>query len=264
MSLTLVRQQLADSPSTDSGPPPDAPPERALDRSGIPERMLTPLYEAVYARLGVGPGTRLLGLGCRGGLALGLAASRGALVSGVDAEAAHERAAAEGAAPAVRVACGGPDSVAGDGPFTVVTAFHPLGGAEDAAAVLRAAAGLAERGGAVVLGGWGPAERCAAAGVLGAARRTAGSGAWRPSRRDDLEELAERAGLRLDGSGRVACPFGYPDLASAVCGLLSMGADDGGREPLDEGLRAALRPYLRADGSVWLPNVFRYLIARTP
>lgn len=43
-----------------------------------------PLYEAVYERLEVGSGTRLLGLRCGAGLALVMAASRGATVTGVD------------------------------------------------------------------------------------------------------------------------------------------------------------------------------------
>jgi cyclopropane fatty-acyl-phospholipid synthase-like methyltransferase len=46
--------------------------------------MLVPLYEAVYERLDVGPGTRLLGLGCGSRLALLMAASRGATITGVD------------------------------------------------------------------------------------------------------------------------------------------------------------------------------------
>lgn len=57
---------------------------RARDWSEIQERMLVPLYEAVYERLDVGPATRLLGLGCGSGLALLMAASRGAAITGVD------------------------------------------------------------------------------------------------------------------------------------------------------------------------------------
>lgn len=95
-----------------------------------------------------------------------------------------------------------------------------------------------------------------------------GATGWRPSGRDDLEELAERAGLRPDGSGRVACPFGYADLASAVRGLLSTGLFDAALEAaeqrqVEKELAEALHPYQRADGTVWMPNVFRYLIART-
>ncbi len=48
--------------------------------------MLVPLYETVYDRLEVGSRTRLLGLGCGTGLALLLAASRGARVTGCDTD----------------------------------------------------------------------------------------------------------------------------------------------------------------------------------
>ncbi len=81
MTPTLVRQHL-----------PHAGPAtrvdlcaRARDWSEIQERMFVPLYEAVYERLEVGTGTRLLGLGCGSGLALLMAASRGAAVTGVEA-----------------------------------------------------------------------------------------------------------------------------------------------------------------------------------
>lgn len=46
--------------------------------------MLVPLYEAVHTRLDTGTGTRLLGLGCGSGLALLMAAARGAEVTGVE------------------------------------------------------------------------------------------------------------------------------------------------------------------------------------
>src|SRR3954469_12511849 len=80
MTPTLVRQHL---------PHAGTPPRvnlcaRARDWSEIQERMLVPLYEAVHERLEVGAGTRLLGLGCGSGLALLMAASRGAAVTGVE------------------------------------------------------------------------------------------------------------------------------------------------------------------------------------
>jgi len=81
-----------------------------------------------------------------------------------------------------------------------------------------------------------------------------------------LEELVTGAGLRPDGGGRVSCPFAYPDLESAVRGLLSTGAYDaaarfsGERQVVKE-LAEALHPYLRHDGTVRMANVFRYVIA---
>ncbi|MEJ8653080.1 methyltransferase domain-containing protein [Streptomyces sp. MS1.AVA.3] len=276
MSPTLVRHQLPHSGSMrcDDPPVPARSRARTRDWAEIQERMLVPLYEAAYDRLGIGPGTRLLGLGCGSGLALLLAAARGAQVSGVDAdesrlELARERLTPDGMPEHTRLVSGGlEDAAPGGAPFNVVTAFHPVGcvsTVEGLTASLTAAAGLSERGSAVVLGGWGPVERCATVGVLRVAQGPAG---WRPSGRDDLEELAERAGLRPDGSGRVACPFGYADVASAVRGLLSTGLFDVALEAaeqrqVEKELAEALHPHQRADGTVWMPNVFRYLIART-
>ncbi|MBI0294529.1 methyltransferase domain-containing protein [Streptomyces sp. PRKS01-29] len=290
MTSTLVRRHR---PRPSSSWTTDAY-ARTRDWAEIQERMLVPLYEAVYERLDVGAGTRLLGLGCGSGLALLMAAARGAAVCGVDTDErrldlARERLTAPGApgeqARPVRLGLGGPESpcvqeAAADSAFTVVTAFEPLSAlgagspgatVSAAASTLAAAATGAERGGAVVLAGWGPPERCATSGVLRVGARLAdpmcSPARWRPCGRDDLEELAARAGLRPDGSGRVACPFGYADMDSAVRGLLSTGLFDAAERATDptqvrKEITEALHPHQRADGTVWMPNVFRYLICR--
>ncbi|WP_055571310.1 methyltransferase domain-containing protein [Streptomyces prasinopilosus] len=303
MTPTLVRQHL---PRTGHGPRVDRR-ARARDWSEIQERMLVPLYEAVYGRLGVGPGSRLLGLGCGSGLALLMAASRGAAVTGVDASSDRLALARERLLPAGRdararadvlivdgsrgdtvhggaadtagtAAASGTGAAGGGGPaYTVVTAFEPIGclagDADGLSEQLAGAVPLAGRGAAVVLTGWGPPERCATMSVLraaaGPAEPSRGAGAWRPAHRDDLEDVARRAGLWPDGSGRVACPFGYADADSAVRGLLSTGLFDAAtaaadRVQVDKEIAEALHPYERQDGTVWMPNVFRYLIARTP
>ncbi|KOV73411.1 methyltransferase type 11 [Streptomyces sp. AS58] len=250
--------------------------------------MLVPLHEAVYRRLDVGPGTRLLGLGCGSGLALLIAASRGASVTGVEPSSperlalARERLFPESPVSRARADTRLVDQAPGaavDGAarFTLVTAFEPIGclagDAEGLGDLLAAAVPLAERGAPVVLTGWGPPERCATSSVLRVAAKLAdplhGAGRPRPALRDDLEEVAQRAGLRPDGSGRVACPFGYADLDSAVRGLLSTGLFDAAiaatdQEQVDKEMAEALHPHRRPDGTVWMPNVFRYLIARTP
>ncbi len=263
---------------------------RARDWAEIQERMLVPLYEAVYDRLEVGPETRLLGLGCGSGLALLMAAARGAAVTGVDLDEqrlalARERLLPEahpGAAahrpPEERpeLLHGGPEQAAAGHtgpPFTLITAFEPAIPAAELAPALRKAARLAERGAPVVLAGWGPPERCATARVLRMAERLGAPGRGpnaepaRVSGRDDLEELALSAGLKLDGSGRVACPFAYSDMDSAVRGLLSTGLFDAAVAATDatqvnKELAEALHPYRRPDGTVRMDNVFRYLIAR--
>ncbi|WP_078959879.1 SAM-dependent methyltransferase [Streptomyces sp. NRRL B-24085] len=285
MTPTLVRQHLSstrEASRADLG-------ARARDWSEIQERMLVPLYEAVYERLEVGPATRLLGLGCGSGLALLMAASRGAAVAGVEPSSperlalARERLQPEASGTRARAGTSlvdqvpGETSGAGSTPYTLVTAFEPIGclagDAEGLGDLLAAATPLAAQGAAVVLVGWGPPERCATSSVLRVATKLAdplrGTARWRPALRDDLEEVAEGAGLRPDGSGRVACPFGYADLDSALKGLLSTGLFDAAiaatdQAQVDEEVTEALHPHQRPDGTVWMPNVFRYLIARTP
>ncbi|MFJ3225246.1 methyltransferase domain-containing protein [Streptomyces sp. NPDC086783] len=284
MTPTLVRQQ----PAHAGHPPRVDRCARARDWAEIQERMLVPLYEAVYERLEVGDGTRLLGLGCGSGLALLMAASRGASVTGVDSSAERLALARERMLPEARGtrACGearlvegGPADLGdGDSPaYTVVTAFEPIGcvagDSEGLGELLETAAPLAGRGASVVLAGWGPPERCTTSSVLRVATELAEPrprrSGWRPARRDDLEEVAQRAGLRPDGSGRVACPFGYADVGNAVRGLVSTGLFDAAiaaadRVQVDKELTEALHPHRRKDGTVWMTNVFRYLIARVP
>ncbi|MEU9232678.1 methyltransferase type 11 [Streptomyces subrutilus] len=235
----------------------------ARDWAEIQERMLVPLYEAVYDRLEVGPGDRLLGLGCGAGLPLLLAAGRGAAATGVEADPARRALARERLLEVLAAPPSAPGAAPAEGPYDALLAFSP-----DPAALERALPAV-RRGGAVVLADWGPAERCTVPAVLGGG----------PVPRD-LDALVERAGLRPDGSGRVFCPFGYADVDSAVRGLLSTGlypvAGTGGSTraegaaPLgmadpalaEKELAVALHPYERPDGAVWLPNIFRYVIAR--
>ncbi|CAM5491551.1 methyltransferase domain-containing protein [Streptomyces purpurascens] len=284
MTPTLVRQHL---PHAGAAPRVDLR-ARARDWSEIQERMLVPLYEAVHERLDVGPATRLLGLGCGSGLALLMAAARGATVTGVDFSPermtfARERLQPEawGTRPRAetRLVEGSPRDAAVPGApaYTLVTAFEPIGclagDSEGMSGLLAEATPLAERGAAVVLAGWGPPERCATTSVLRVATKLAeplrNTGSWRPALRDDLEDVAQRAGLKPDGSGRVACPFGYADADSAVRGLKSTGLFDAAmaatdQVQVDKELSEALHPHQRQDGTVWMPNVFRYLIARVP
>ncbi|MEV7869241.1 SAM-dependent methyltransferase [Streptomyces sp. NPDC088124] len=297
MTRTLAQHSQLPSGTT-ADPAHPAPSEvrtRARDWAEIQERMLVPLYEAVYERLEVRAGTRVLGLGCGSGLALLLATARGARVTGVEADRerlalARERLLAEdgrGGAPRRPDGTGGGTLLPADrmadavtGPdrtgYDLITAFQPIGSvAGDAKGLdpaLRTAIPLAGHGTPVVLAGWGPPERCATDAVLRVAGRLADrlrKGARRPAHRDDLEDVAARAGLKPDGSGRVACPFGYADQESAVRGLLSTGVFDGAiratdQRQVEKEIGEALHPHLRRDGTVWMPNVFRYLIARTP
>lgn len=214
----------------------------ARDWAEIQERMLVPLYEAVYDRLEVGPGDRLLGLGCGAGLPLLLAMRPG--------RRRHGR--------------GGGSGPAGAGPRTAAGGGDRSPGARGAA--VRRAAGLLARPGRPRGGpARGPAGRGGGAGRLGSGGALHGpGGAGRGPVARDLDALVSGAGLVPDGSGRVFCPFGYADVDSAVRGLLSTGLYDAAADPAlaEKELSEALHPYERTDGAVWLPNIFRYVVAR--
>ncbi|TWV30430.1 methyltransferase domain-containing protein [Streptomyces misionensis] len=280
MTASLVRHRPP-HPDTETRQSPRA---RARDWAEIQERMLVPLHEAVLERLDVGPDTRLLGLRCGSGLALLPAAARGAAVTGVDScpellALARERllpADRDGAGARAEL-CARVPRASDNAPFDLVTLFEPVrrpaDDREEPARLLAEALPLAARGAAVVLAGWGPPERCATSSVLAVAAKLADplrrADGRRPGGRDDLEETARRAGLRPDGSGRVSCPFGYADPDSAVRGLLATGLFDAAARAtdarqVDKELAEALHPYIRPDGTVRMPNVFRYLIARLP
>lgn len=63
----------------------------------------------------------------------------------------------------------------------------------------------------------------------------------------------------------MTCPFAYPDLDSAVRGMLSTGLFDpavaaAGSALVVKELEEALHPFVRPDASVRMVNVFRYVV----
>lgn len=249
----------------------------ARDWAEIQERMLVPLYEAVYERLQVGPETHLLGLGCGSGLALLLAAARGGRVVGVDTDETKLALARARLAPepqwgakswSVELLPGEPRQLPEGRRYNLVTAFDILPTPE----ALAAAADRAWCGSPVVLAGWGPAEQCAAAPALRLADRLADESvrgaSWRPGGQAELDRIARSAGLQVTEAGQVTCPFGYADEESAIRGLLSTGLYGTAVEATDEAqvrkeLAESLHEHIRQDGTIWMPNLFHYVIART-
>lgn len=253
-----------------STPVSNGPHSRARDWAEIQERMLVPLYQAVYERLEVGPATSMLGLGCRSGLALLLAAERGAQVAGLESDT-ELRELAQGRQLQVQDGPRTAEPVAHSA-HSLVTVFDQLQTAPSPARLVTAAAQRTLTGGQLVLAAWGPPEQCESAAVLEVAHRRAGR-TPDPDARDPfalgapgrLEALLSTAGLRPAGGGRVTCPFAYADLESAVRGMLSTGLFDpavaeAGQALVEKELEEALHPFVRPDASVRMVNLFRYAI----
>jgi SAM-dependent methyltransferase len=246
----------------------------ARDWSDYNEPMCTPFYEAVLDETQVGPGTTLLDVGCGGGFAMLLAASRGATVSGIDATPAlldivHERV------PGASLAEGDlEDPLPFDaGEFDVVTAFNSVQYAADPVAALKNMSHVTKPGGLISVVVWGPPAQCES-GVLftelgpllpPAPPDAPGAIAW--SQDGQLEQLAATAGLTPLAVKDVPNPLIYPDLATAVRTQLSSGParaaiQHSGLPAVRGALTRAFAGSRKPDGSYRQENVFRYLVAR--
>lgn len=233
-----------------------------------PAGWAAPLHEVALDRAGVGPGTRLLDLGCGYGEFAAAAAARGAVVTGVDVDPAAV------AAAAARVPGG--EFRTGDahdpppGPFDVAAAVQLLMHAEGPVRILRRAAEVAPL---VVVTLWGRESDCDLR-AFGEALAP-----WLPPRppprRDPLPiteptrilRLMDVAGLRSLSHDDVDVPFRYPDDDALVGPVLSAGigtvaARAAGPAAVREALLRRCAEFRTPDGGYRLVNRFRVITAR--
>ena len=226
-----------------------------------------PLYAAVLDATAVGPGTRLLDLGCGAGLFARAAADRGARVAGIDVDpAAVQLAAAE--VPEGNFALGDVHDPP-PGPFDVVAAVQLLMHVTDPVAVLT---GAARTGAVVAATVWGRERECevrvfgeALAPWLGPRRPPSGSPPV--TEPDRLREIAGSAGLRVDRLDEVVCPFEYADEDDVLGPLFDSALGRAaGRRAGPVAVRGAvlrrLEPYRTETGGYRLLNLFRVLVGR--
>ena len=246
---------------------------RARDYADVQEPTFLPLYESVRAHPELARVTSLLDVGCGPGLAAQTFGKTIRTIAGVDATEAFIKI-ARARLP------GGDFRVAemetlphADESFDVVTGFNAFQYAASPVNALREARRVAAPGGVIVAAVWGLPETCDAAEhlkALGALLPPPPPGAPGPFALSDeakLKALAVDAGLTPIAVADVDCPWAYPDLDTALRGMLSAG-------PVERAIRASsyeqardavaesLSPYRNASGRFRLNNTFRYLIAR--
>jgi SAM-dependent methyltransferase len=244
----------------------------AHDWAEIQEGMLRPAYLAVFDALGVGPGMRLLDIGCGAGMAAQLASARGARVSGLDAAPASIEI-ARGRAPEGDFHTGDMERLPfADAAFDAVTSFNAIQFAADPVAALRQARRVSAPGGRVAVVVWGEpqdAEHAVTMAAVAALMPPPPSGAPGPfalSAPGKLEAALTQAGLRPMNSGLVQCPFVYPDAEAAWRGLSGAGPYIAamrhcGEETVKRTVLASLAPFATPDGGYQQNNTFRYVIA---
>jgi SAM-dependent methyltransferase len=245
---------------------------RASDWADVQEATFRPAYEAVLGAAGIGSGTALLDVGCGAGMFCELAAAKGARVSGLDA-AAPLVAIAKARVPGGDFKVGEMEElIFQDGSFDVVTGFNSFQYAASPVSALREARRIARKGGVVIVMLWGRQEDCQAAvyiKALGSQLPPPPPGAPGPfalSQDGALEALAKEAGLAPKALHDVDTPWEYPDLETALRGMLSAGPAiramrHSGEQPVKEAVTQAIAPFRTPSGSYRLRNKSRYLLA---
>jgi SAM-dependent methyltransferase len=248
---------------------------RAHAWSELQEGQCRPLFEAALTAIAPGAGTRLLDAGCGAGMAMQLAAARGATVTGIDASPAL-LAIAQHRIPDAELRTGELEELPyADGAFDAATAFNSVQYAGDPGRALAELGRVVRRGGQIAVATWGQPEDCEITAVLGEVGPllpppppgALHEGPFALSAPGRLEAFVGAARLATVRAEEVPCPMIYPDLATALraqasSGVLVMAERHSGQDAVTDALRKALDPFVGPDGTVRLDNTFRFVIAR--
>ena len=246
---------------------------RARDWAAMQEGQARPLFEAGLEALRIGPGSRVLDVGCGSGMFCRMATDVGAVVSGYDAtpellEIARERT------PAGDFYEGDIERLPWlDDSFDVVTGFDAFQYSARPVEALREAARVLEPDGRLLIAGWGRPEQCEAGAVIAALARLmlpsppGAAGPWALSEPGALEELVSVAGLTPERGDDVVCTWRYSTLDGAIRAQLSSGpavaaVGESGEPAVRRAMEWTLEDFRDEGGEYVLENVFRYVIAR--
>jgi len=243
----------------------------ATDWAEVQQPTVRPAFYAVLDALGPWRGRTLLDIGCGAGDFLGLAGELGATVTGLDASAALiDIARTRCPAGTFRVGDMQHLPLRDDG-FDVVTAFNSLHFAKDPAPTVAEMIRVTRPGGTVVVATWGPPCECDAIVYLldlGSLMPPGSQTALDPTDLNAPRSLLAQAGLIPSAWHEVHCPWEYPDLDTALRGLLSTGpaaqaVHHSGLDLVADTVTASIAPYRQDDGSYLLSNSCYYLTAIT-
>ena len=245
---------------------------RAHDWANFQEGQVRGVYETVMTRCTVGPGTHYLDAGCGAGLAIQMAAERGARVSGFDA-AEGMLAVARSRVPHADFRQAELEEPPFDShSFDVVTGFNSFQFAANPTAALTQAKRMAKPGGTVVVMTWSTPDGMEAAAIVRALKPLLPAEPHKPgpfslSDETALRTFAADAGLEATDVIDVDCPWRYENLDTALRALSSAGVsvravEHSGQEAVHQAHREALAPFRKGDGSYFIGARFRCLFTR--
>jgi SAM-dependent methyltransferase len=224
-------------------------------------------------RAGIGPGVRVLDVGCGAGRALVVARERGADVCGLDATP-EQLAVAKRRLPGVDLRHGDLEWLPyADASFDVVTGFNSFQYAASPVAALAEARRIVRDGGRVVVATWGRPEDCEATAHIAALKPLmpppppGAGGPFALSDETVLRDFVAKAGLTAVEVADVACPWTYTGDEDALRAMLSAGPavaaiKTSGEVSTRAAVLASIAPYRTASGGYRLENTFRYVVAR--
>ena len=230
-----------------------------------------PLFEAVLDAARVGTGTQLLDVGCGSGLAMVLAAERGAMPSGIDISpgllgVARERL------PQADLREGDMEELPfDDAAFDAVIGINAFQFAGDPPRALSQAARVLRPGGRLVASLFAAPERSQgtvvheAMSTLIPPEQEGDHAPYALSAPGNLEEAMAGAALTVVDEGEVMCAWRYASMEDAVRGLLcsaggARAVEAAGEPAVREVLERALAQF-EDGGVVTMHNTFRWVAA---
>ncbi len=247
---------------------------RPRDWAELAEPANEPLFAEVLRRLAVGPGTRLLDVGCGSGFAARMAAGLGASVTGLDITP-ELLALARERVPGATFVLGEMDALPFENDrFDAVVGFNAFPFADDPGHAMAQAARVVRPGGAVAATTFAEAVRNEST-ALHLALEPLRAPAQAPhlpyalSEPGGLERLLASAGLEALHSGEVPLVWAHDTIEHAVRAVLASGGgamaiETSGDAAARDALTRAVVPFALPDGRVEMHNVFRYATARRP
>src|SRR5688572_27320699 len=240
---------------------------RAKDWAEANEPAWIPLYDAVLDRLLIGPGARLLDIGCGSGGFLLRAKQRGAEPSGLDASTKLVAIARTRLAPAT-IEIGEMEALPfADQGFNLVSGINSFQFAGSTLAALGEARRVCRDGGRVAMLVWGRRDACDMLTRIVPVVAALVPPAQRPPTKAPalgetgvLEALLTEAGLARTESVEIAAHLRWPDAKTATRAILSASGRairHSGVQKVRSAIADALAPLTAADGGVVLNNVFR-------
>ena len=229
-------------------------------------------YEHALNFLKLSPADKLLDAGCGTGIFSSLAQKMGAKVTGIDASEAMITEAKK-RVPSISFSVGEIEELPfANSEFNVVTGFNSFQYAANVKNALTEVKRVLKPGGKLVAMIWGNKEDCEAATYLNAVGSMlpppppGAPGPFALTENHLLESILEGIGFKILSNTDVASVWDYPDMDTALRGLLSVGPaakaiENSGYEKVHETVLEAAQPYVQSNGHVIYKNKFRVVIA---